>query len=370
MAIRLKKLIIHPGFHKTGTTSLQQALAVSRKNLLKENFYYPKISGMAQHRAAWAVIEKTWGWKNKGGRKIAYSEWESLEKRIRKSKNTVLLSSEFFSQASQKQLEKLKSNLDNFDSKIIFTWKPLPFLLASSYQQYLKYGIKASYEEWLHSIFDTPRQSKITASFWERNLHGEVIEKWSNIFGSENISIISVDEKNPTFLFDSYTCLAVIPPGVLHLPEQAVINRSLTASEIALLLHINLNYPKDARWDSYELFIRRGNIRALSSSPQLDPNDEKLMTPKWAIDKAIEINGQNVIDIKKLGIKIVGNLDRDDFQNIPTGTNAKIEKISIATAAHAMMGLNLSLLNQAHGKNIAEEFYRRVNKVIRGKFRM
>ena len=366
----MKKLIIHPGFHKTGTTSLQQALASSRESLMKEGFYYPKIGGGAQHRAAWAVIEKTWGWKSKGGRKTSFAEWGDLEKKIRKSKNTVLLSSEFFSEASQKQLDKLKNNLDGFESKVVFTWRPLPFLLASSYQQYLKYGIKASYEEWLHSIFDTPRQSKITPSFWKRNLHGEVIEKWSNAFGHENVSIISVDEKIPTFLFDSYAALAGIPAHLLQLPEQTEVNRSLSAAETALLLQINLNYPKDAHWDSYEVFIRKGNMRALSSSTMLDPNDEKLMTPNWALDKAIEINNQNVIDIKKLGIKTIGNLNRDDFQSIPTGTNSQIDKISIATAAHAMIGVDLSLLNEVHGKDIAKEFYARVKKVIRGKFRL
>jgi hypothetical protein len=109
-------------------------------------------------------------------------------------------------------------------------------------------------------------------------------------------------------------------------------------------------------------------MRALSSSTMLDPNDEKLMTPKWALDKAIEINNQNVIDIKKLGIKTIGNLNRDDFQSIPTGTNSQIDKISIVTAAHAMIGVDLSLLNEVHGKDIAKEFYARVKKVIRGKF--
>ena len=222
----------------------------------------------------------------------------------------------------------------------------------------------------MHSIFDTPRESKITPSFWKRNLHGEVIEKWANAFGHENISIISVDEKNPTFLFDSYASLAGIPADVLHLPEEAQVNRSLTAAETALLHQINLNYPKDAHWDSYEVFIRKGNIRALTSSAVLDPTDEKLMTPRWAVDKAIEINKQNVIDIKKLGIKTVGNLDRDDFQSIPMGTNSQIDKISIATAAHAMIGVDLSLLNEVHGKDIAKEFYKRVRKVIRAKFKI
>jgi hypothetical protein len=35
-----------------------------------------------------------------------------------------------------------------------------------------------------------------------------------------------------------------------------------------------------------------------------------------------------------------------------------------------MIGVDLSLLNEVHGKDIAKEFYARVKKVIRGKFRL
>ena len=38
------KLILHVGSHKTGTTSIQAALAENRQWLQDENFTYPKLS--------------------------------------------------------------------------------------------------------------------------------------------------------------------------------------------------------------------------------------------------------------------------------------------------------------------------------------
>jgi hypothetical protein len=367
---RLKKLIIHPGFHKTGTTALQQALSEVRQELLESNFYYPHIAGNAHHRAAWSIIEKTWGWKNRGGRSTDVAEWKKLERKLNKNKRTAIVSSEFFSEATLEQLLLLKKNTQNFDVKVVFTWRPLPFMLASTYQQYLKYGLKKSYLEWLDSIFQVPGEAKFTPSFWKRNLHGDVVSKWAEVFGSGNISLIAVNEADPNFLYSSFSDLAGVPNGIIREPLHQEINRSLTFNEASLLLEINRTYPKDLDWDSYEIFIRKGNIKALTGSAAYESSDEKILTPDWAIAKAAELNSKSVAQIKALGVKIIGDIDRNDFSRIPTGTNAPVSTISIATAARAMIGVDMVSLERMHGKAISKEFFDRLKKIIKRRLRL
>ena len=362
---KLKKLIIHPGFHKTGTTALQQALSEVRQELLESNFYYPHIAGNAHHRAARSIIEKTWGWKNRGGRLTDVAEWKKLERKLNKNKGTAIVSSEFFSEASAEQLQVLKRNTQNFDVEVIFTWRPLPFMLASSYQQFLKYGLKLSYPEWLESIFETSGKAKFTPSFWKRNLHGDVVSRWAEVFGVENVSLIAVNEKDPNFLYSSFSDLAGVPSGIIREPLHQEMNRSLTFNESSLLLEINRTYPKDLDWDSYEIFIRKGNVRALTGSATYESSDEKILTPDWAIAKAAELNLKSVEQIKSLGVKIVGDIDRSDFSRIPTGTNAPVSTISIATAARAMIGVDMHALKRMHGKAITKEFLHRLKKIVR-----
>ena len=361
----MKKLIIHPGFHKTGTTALQQALSEVRDELLESKFFYPHIAGNAHHRAARSVIEKTWGWKNRGGKSADSIEWKKLEKKISSSKDTAIISSEFFSEADLIQLADMAKRLSGFDVQVIFTWRPLPFMLASSYQQYLKYGLKKSYSEWLESIFDLPGEAKFTPSFWKRNLHGDVVAGWAETFGTEKVSLIAVNESNPTYLYETFADLAGIPKGILKEPAHIQMNRSLTFTEASLLLEINRTYPKDLDWDSYEIFIRKGNIKALTRSDKHDERDEKILTPEWAIAKAVELNSRNVAQIKSLGIKVVGDLDRNDFSKIPTGLNSPVTTISIETVARAMIGVDMSSLEKMHGKAISKEFFHRSKSAIK-----
>ncbi len=365
LEFNLKKIIIHPGFHKTGTTALQQALTEARAEMRRASFHYPHIAGNAHHRAAWAIIEKTWGWKNRGGTLMEPIEWEKLLKRVKSNENTSIISSEFFSQANPTQIANLAQGLKGLDVQIIFTWRPLPFMLASSYQQYLKYGIEVSYSDWLDSIFRVHGESKLTPSFWQRNLHGDVVARWAETFGAESVSLISVDDSNPNFLYDSFAGLAGIPSGILKEPLKREMNRSLTFNEASLLLEINRTYPKDRNWNSYELFVRRGNIRALTGTDKYEISDEKIMTPDWAIAKAAELNSQSVEQIKSLGIKVVGNLERSDFSKIPSGLNSPVTTISIESAARAMIGIDMSLLQKMHRNDISQEYFRRLKKVIK-----
>jgi hypothetical protein len=362
---KLKKLIIHPGFHKTGTTALQQALSEVREELLECNFNYPHIAGNAHHRAAWSIIEKTWGWKKRGGRSTDATEWKKLERKLKRTKGTAIISSEFFSESNENQIAKLAKQLEGTEVQVIFTWRPLPFMLASSYQQYLKYGIKKSYLEWLDSIFQVPGEAKFTPSFWMRNLHGDVVSRWAEVFGVENISLIAVNETDPNFLYSSFSNLVGVPTGIIREPLHQEMNRSLTFNESALLLEINRTYPKDLDWDSYEIFIRKGNVKALTGSEIYEASDERILTPDWAIAKAAELNSKSVAQIKSLGIKIIGDIDRNDFSRIPTGTNTAISTISIATAARAMIGVDMHSLEQMHGKAISKEFFYRLKKIIK-----
>ena len=182
--------------------------------------------------------------------------------------------------------------------------------------------------------------------------------------------MIAVNEADPNFLYNSFSDLAGVPTGIIREPLHQEMNRSLTFNESSLLLEINRIYPKDLDWDSYEIFIRKGNIKALTGSAIYESSDEKILTPDWAIAKAAELNANSVEQIKSLGIKIVGDIDRSDFSRIPTGTNSPVSTISIATAARAMIGVDMHSLRRMHGKAVSKEFFRRLKKIIKARLRL
>jgi hypothetical protein len=331
------ELILHVGFHKSGTSALQESLANQRDELHKAGVLYPSIGKKAHHRVAWGLSRKPWGWKARGAEKTPYKTFARMASLINvSSAQKIILSSEFFAELEPEYLQKLASSIRGRQIKILFTLRPLAKLLSSSYQQYLKFGLKADYVEWLHSILDEPGVSKLNPTFWKRHMHGEVVEKWASIFGKENVSVLIVDEQKPEFLYESINKYLGLPAGFLK-PEKEGSNRSLSVEEVSLLLELNRRFPKEREWNEYLIFIRNGYIRELTDNVPLKSGSTKLLTPSWAVAKANEIAGESKKKIQALGVEVLGDITSLDTAKVPEGEPDYATTIDIATVAQSML---------------------------------
>jgi len=316
---------------------LQESFFAQRKELEAQGVLYPSVGWQAHHRVAWAMARKRWGWKDRGGKTTPYSTWTRMLWRIKLSKaNKVFLSSEFFTELPLDKIQLLKSQVQGRQVKVLFTLRPLVKLLSSSYQQYLKYGLKEDYVTWLHSVFDVPGESKLNPTFWKRHLHGEVVARWAEVFGADNISVIIVDEQKPEFLFDSVNDYLELPLGFVK-PQPTGSNRSLSLEEITLLLEINNRFPKERSWPEYLTFIRNGYVRELTDRVPVKPGKEKLPTPSWAIEAGNKIATQSKLQIQGLGVKVYGDLESLDSAKVLEGEPKYPESIDIETIAQAML---------------------------------
>jgi hypothetical protein len=359
-----KHLVAHVGFHKTGTTALQESFAANRQALKAQGVVYPDLGQKAHHRAAWALIGRSWGWKNRGGSTYPIKEWMRLARVVNKSRKTALISSEFFCELSLDQIKKFKVDMKSEQFTIVFTIRPLVKLLSSSYQQYLKYGLTPTYEEWLHSILDKPGESKLTPTFWKRHDHAGVIAKWAEVFGAENVVVVVADEKAPNAIFDAFNSMLKLSKDTLTQPQGLSSNRSLTYEEISLLLEINRIFPKERSWSDYAIYIREGAIKHLTDSVKPLSTATKLHTPEWAEKRAREISSLSVAKIKGSRVRIIGSLDNFGSAEILVGENSLATTVSLETAAQALIAINKSSLRRHSSKVIFREALRRVEKKI------
>ena len=341
-----KRLVIHPGFHKSGTTALQESFALNRMLLRKSGILYPPIGTKSHHRVAWALTQRPWGWSKRGGEKTPEKYWDRMASRINGAKEeTVILSSEFFSEIDGERIRKIRSEIKGRDIQILFTLRPLAKLLPSSYQQYLKYGITIEYEDWLHAILDKPGESKVSPTFWKRHSHGKVVARWVDIFGKSNVTLLIVNEAQPTFLFDEINKFLNLPTGTLNAAPSGS-NRSLTMEEISLLLELNRQFPKERVWDEYEVFVRAGYIRHLTDHVPPAADKARLLTPQWAVDKANELGKVIQKELLGTGVKIIGDVDSLGNSVVPIGTSSYTDSIDIKTVAAAMMVFDKETINR------------------------
>ena len=341
----MKKVVIHAGFHKTGTTAIQHALHASTQALKAAGYTYPIVDqGTSQSGSVLALAGRGWGSQARGGRVIPKRVWTKLARQVRSGQENIVLSSEFFSELDDSQLREVKQAFAGLECQIVFTMRAFDKLFPSTYQQTLKNGSSYSYEAWLErTVKDYFAEQK--TGFWKRNRHAQVISRWQQIFGFENVTVITADESNPGLLFARFGEFLKLPDGTLKPVADSGLNRSLLLDEIHLLRNINKNVPKSRSWNAYMTFIRKGTFEQLTATPAGKvAAAAKLRTPKAYAKKIEQIAALEIAELQALNLRVLGDIRDLEVGSAPVGPNAELTEISIDKVAAVIASYDFGLL--------------------------
>ena len=90
-------------------------------------------------------------------------------------------------------------------------------------------------------------------------------------------------------------------------------------------------------WTDYKIFIREGAAKYLTDSDNKSSETQKLVTPQWAIDAALEVTRNHIEQIKALNIRIIGDVDSLALASVPNGENHIPDVIPVKTAARMFL---------------------------------
>lgn len=306
-AIPSDGVLLHVGVHKTGTTAIQAAFADARVELAELGVTYPGRQ-QAQHRAALAVLQRHWGWNKAGGQVLDRSHFDRLSAKTRSSSGRVVISSEFWCEADDDKAAMTVRELGDERVHIVITLRNLGRLLPSSWQQYLKYGITAPYEQWLQDIFTAPGSSKATPTFWRRHAHGDVVRRWAAVASPDRVTVMILEDVDLSAQYVAFAQLLGIPSEVLVGRMGLTSNRSMTAAEAEVLRRLNAQVKPTMVWDDYVRLVRRGVALGLVEGREPAPDEPRLSTPDWALDAAAEQGSIAADAIAASGVRVLGDL--------------------------------------------------------------
>ncbi len=188
------EMIIHLGYNKTGTSTIQSYCHRNFEILKEEGLYYPK-TGIYDH-AHYGITKFFLNQPNSENILIKEDFLEQLKSEILDSScNKILLSSEYFILANPTQIK-------NFREFLLHEIKPESIKLIV----YLR-----RHDTWFESLFNQAvktmdsypfkldiRDYILYALSWPACNYYKVLTKWANIFGDESI-IIRPFEKSQLF---------------------------------------------------------------------------------------------------------------------------------------------------------------------------
>jgi hypothetical protein len=296
--------LLHIGPHKTGSSALQSALHLARENLATRGVIYPGRG----RQTLFPILAVTGqpGLLGEPSPKIGH--WDGLVKIVEDAGDqTVIVSSEFFSQATEAVVRRVVTDMGGPRVHVVATLRPLVKILPSQWQQYVQNGFRLSYHEWLTGILSQP-PSTPTPGFWLRHRHDELLSRWANVAGPENVTVVVVDESDRRMLLRTFEALLGLPDGIL-VPEDEAENRSLTAAEVEIVRLLNHEFKRRGWPDAnYAKYMRYGAVRQMKTAHQPGPGEPRITTPDWATDRAAELGAEMAKNIAGLGVRVIGDL--------------------------------------------------------------
>jgi hypothetical protein len=337
-------ITVHIGMMKTGTTALQTLFAAAREDMKRLGVDYPGGRKLLEHHAAafslLGLADERHGFK--GGAGESPDEWSALADHARRTPSRVLISSEHFSAAGPKQIQRLVCDLGPDRVQVVVGVRNLAPIAVSVWQETLKARWTSDLDAFMSDQFKRQPKEDGAWSFWARHDSAAVVRRWADAEGSGRVRAVIIDERDRSFLQRTFEQLLELPEGTLAGRTPAMSNRGMSADEAELVRRVNLAV-ESLDWHEYESLVRYGMIRRLVENRSLTADDAKPTLPEWAMALATEEGQRLAREITAAGVGVIGDLNNlvVATDNLTRSVSAapRTDRIPMEAAVEAVVGI-------------------------------
>lgn len=296
--------LLHIGPHKTGTTSLQSAFHVGRREAAAQGVHYAGPNRQPM-QAAHAITGKTSPYAD--GKTPSMARWRDLVREVNRAREPrVVISSEGFADADEAGAQKVVTDLGRGRVHVVVTLRPLATILPSQWQQYVQNGLVLAYESWLQGVLNEPAGST-TPTFWQRHRHDRLVARWAAAAGAENVTVVVADEADHDRVLRVFEWLVGLRPDSL-VPQADLANRSLTFAEVETVRAFNIAFRAEGLGTQLHTKLMRFGAAEHLKRRVPRPDEPRIQTPGWALERAAEVSREIVAGIAGSGVRVIGEL--------------------------------------------------------------
>lgn len=339
--------LIHIGPQKTGSTAIQAAMHAKREELAELGVVYPGPR-MRPLRAGAEIGFPMPRGKPQG----PPGAWQRLVDLVAAAGDSrVCVSHEAFGRATPEQVQRIVTGLGGERPHVLAVVRGYDSYLPSQWQQRVKAGVRATYEEWLRIVLGDDSTEREWRQVWVPHDTVGLVRRWSERVDPADITLLIGDESDRSLLPDVFERLLALPKGFLTV-EQSTANRSLSYPETELLRGLYANFAAAGRTDREHFrLIHRGVIAALVAAPYPDGEPRVPALPDWAYERVAELSEQRLAALGNLGVRILGDptklrLPPRDSSAASGSATREVNAVSLTTALRALDGMAHGALEQ------------------------
>lgn len=290
---------------------------MSQQNqLLAGNWLYPMkfapARGAINHeRAIYGLVGNHIPWVDEKLQVKMASQWQQLSDEISTATQNVLLSAEAVAAMLEDGIELLLNSMPKREIKVVLTARDLGRVLPSSWQQSVRNGRPYGYNEYFERIklaAQLPVTESVGSNFWRSYKLSEVVARWAKFVPLENISIITVPNKNSADSLWARFVTGINLPLDTAEPkfDDKRAHTAVSWAEAVVLNELN------QKWIKQNLPLQRRNqLRRRIVQEGFQQRSERgrpiALTADW-LELARSWADDDVNDLLRIGVQILGDV--------------------------------------------------------------
>lgn len=300
-----RRLYLHVGSPKSGTTYLQRVLEANRERLAEAGVLVVGETHLDRIHAAMVVREDP---RLDGLPPRRRQTWQRLVEQVRAwDGGTAVLSYELFSAASQAQAERALADLaaiDDLETHVVVTSRDLGLSVPSAWQERLKFGLRKRLEAWT----PPPASHQRSEWGWRTMDPAGVARRWGSTLPAGQVHLVTVPRAggDPDELWHRFASACGIGDVGVEL-SVGRSNESLGVVEAELLRRVNGRLPEPLSSDNREQAVWLRDTLAHGILAGL--GDEPIGTPPAQLEQAREVAEAARAAIETAGWSVHGDLD-------------------------------------------------------------
>jgi hypothetical protein len=249
-----RRVLVHVGAPKTGTSFVQDVLWLNRESLAKQGILYPADRFDEHFLAALDLMELHWG----GLERQAVGAWDRLAARVRDWQGTAIVSHEILATASKQQVRRALDSFGDAEVHVVLSARDLVRQIPAEWQENIKHRRTLGYREFLDRIIDPARSGQLASWFWGVQEVPDILERWGSTLPRERVHLITVPKPGAPrdLLWQRFASVLGLDAAALA-PETTRANPSLGVPETVLIRRVNKQVNNGVlEGEDYRQFVR------------------------------------------------------------------------------------------------------------------
>jgi hypothetical protein len=310
---KARRVILHVGAPKTGTTFLQRALWKQRAALLEQRVTCPGTRERDMFHAAVEVRESFgfWGLDPEA----LTGTWQRLSQEARSFRGTTIMSHELLGAATRPQIARALADLEGEEIHLVLTVRDLARQVTSEWQERVKNGGMQSFKQFARGISRQIEHKDFSAGFWRAQDPVHVLNRWGEHVPPERVHVVVCPPRGgaPEELWYRFGDACGFDARALELPEMLTRNKGLGAPQASVLRRVNKALDGRIPQPQYGGVVKHQFSQQLLARFE-DPGPQ---CPPELVAQLSELTQRRNDVLRARGYRIHGDLD--ELLPLPTG---------------------------------------------------